>query len=507
MALYYYDDGGNNTAPYDTFVKAAPALATIIAVPLAVGEHIRMGNDTAGEALGADTTYTFPGTTANPNYLVSVDRINNNAPLAGGIISAITPKTITINGSVYIFGVTFNLATTTAGNGYLKIAQVAGNACVLDTCKIVFVGSGAGSYFAIGTTTVAGRVLIKNTTIKYSNAAQRITVGYCNVIIDGLIIDPASSAAPTGLISTLQGYCSTTIIQNSDLSAGAQGIVLLPATASGPLRVMVRNCKLPANWNGTLVAGGAITSIHYRAEMYNCDSGDTNYRILINDYYAQLVQETTLVAASGATDGTTRLSWKVVTTANANQVNPFYCPEMKGWNDTEGTQRKCTVEIIHNCAALLNNNEAWLDVDASQDTGDPLYAKSTNKVADLEYTAPAAQTASTKAWDDLVTVRANNHAYSLGDLIKSTNNVGRVFICTTAGTSTSSEPAGYGTAVDGGTVADGATCVFTAMYRQKLTVTLPAGKPANKGEVLGIVKIAKASSTVYVDRFMLIEAV
>jgi hypothetical protein len=230
--------------------------------------------------------------------------------------------------------------------------------------------------------------------------------------------------------------------------------------------------------------------------MYNCDSGDTNYRILINDYFAQLSQETVLVN-EGATDGTTRLSWKVVTTANANQVNPFYCPEMFAWNDTETTQRTVSCEIIS--SASLNNNEAWLEADYSADTGDPLYQKSTNKIADLEYATPAAQASSTKIWDDLVTARANSHAYSLGDLIKSANNVGRVFICTTAGTSANSEPAGYASAVDGGAVADGVACVFTAMYRQTLSVTLPASKPANKGFIIGTVKIGKATATVYID--------
>jgi hypothetical protein len=493
---FMYDDGGSNTAPYDTMAKAAPALATIIAIPLAVSERIYIGNDTAGENYAADTTITFPGTTAAPNIIASVDRTNPTVLLAGAILSTQTNKILAIVGGVYFNGITFNIGSG-ANIPTLRLGVGSTAKQVYDNCTIYLAGTGSTGIVLMGGSSYVMTVVLKNSTIKFSHTGQGFSL-FSECYIDNLTIDGAGSAV-TGFIKSL-GTGRTAIIQNCNLSSAAQGVVLLPATASITSKVVIRNCKLPASWNGTLTAGDAITSIHYRAEMYNCDSADTNYRIIIVDFFAKLVQETTLVATGGATDGTTPISWKVVTTANANQVSPFECPEFSAWNDTEGTQRTCSVKFIS--TVLLKDNEAWLAANYSTDTADPLYAMLSDRVSDLVFTAAANQTADTTSWSDLVTARANNTAYTLGNLIKCASNAGRVFICTTAGTSDASEPAGYSSAVDGGTVADGGTCVFTAMYRQIASVTLPASKPANKGEILGVFKVGKASATVYVDPFM-----
>ncbi len=70
-----------------------------------------------------------------------------------------------------------------------------------------------------------------------------------------------------------------------------------------------------------------------------------------------------------------------------------------------------------------------------------------------------------------------------------------MFFCTTAGTTAGSEPAGYATAVDGGSVTDN-TAVFRAATRQKLSVTIT---PQLKGFLHARVMLAKASTTIYVD--------
>lgn len=57
--------------------------------------------------------------------------------------------------------------------------------------------------------------------------------------------------------------------------------------------------------------------------------------------------------------------------------------------------------------------------------------------------------------------RVNSTAVALGYGCAVATNIGLDFICTTAGTTAGSEPAGYATAVNGGTVTDG-TAVFTA---------------------------------------------
>ena len=57
--------------------------------------------------------------------------------------------------------------------------------------------------------------------------------------------------------------------------------------------------------------------------------------------------------------------------------------------------------------------------------------------------------------DSAATARQNSHAYAVGDVIKLPTNPGRVFFCTDGRHVAGSEPGGYATAVDGGSVTDG----------------------------------------------------
>src|SRR5262249_22040430 len=94
--------------------------------------------------------------------------------------------------------------------------------------------------------------------------------------------------------------------------------------------------------------------------------------------------------------------------------------------------------------------------------------------------------------------RQNSHAYSLGNTIKVPDNTGRVFFCTTAGTTAGSEPAGYASAIDGGSVTDG-SAVFRAGCRFSMSVTLSAPQPQLAGYLYGTIKAAQASQTFFVD--------
>ena len=110
----------------------------------------------------------------------------------------------------------------------------------------------------------------------------------------------------------------------------------------------------------------------------------------------------------------------------------------------------------------------------------------------------AALTADTSAWDSLVTARANGHANVVGDIIGVSTNPGRVFFCTTSGTTAGSVPGGYASAVDGGSVTDG-TAVFRAGYRFRLVVVLSSPQPQMAGYLRATVKAAKVSTTFYID--------
>jgi hypothetical protein len=151
----------------------------------------------------------------------------------------------------------------------------------------------------------------------------------------------------------------------------------------------------------------------------------------------------------------------------------FQMPMQSNWinkfiTDT-GRSKIYTIEVISGEATAPTNAKIWMDAEFLATPGSPISTFSTTRTTNI-LTVGTTLTASTQAWDTGATARANSTSYSLRDTFKVASNAGRLFICTTAGTSAGSEPGGYATAVDGGTVTDGGA-VFTAMWRQKIAIT------------------------------------
>jgi len=132
--------------------------------------------------------------------------------------------------------------------------------------------------------------------------------------------------------------------------------------------------------------------------MYNCDSADTNYRLWIEDYSGSIKHETTLVKTGGASDGTTPLSWKMATGADAEYPTIILkSGEIVRWNETTGSAITVTVDILHDSVTNLKDNEIWLEVMYLGTSGVPLGAFVDDAVADV-LAAAADQAASSATW-------------------------------------------------------------------------------------------------------------
>jgi hypothetical protein len=132
--------------------------------------------------------------------------------------------------------------------------------------------------------------------------------------------------------------------------------------------------------------------------MYNCDSGATNYRLWIETFAGSIKSETTLVKTGGASDGTTALSWKLTTTANANEyVAPLITDDMAIWIDNTGSTKTISVDILHDSATALTDAEVWLEIDYLGSSAQPLGTPASDKRATVLTTA-ANQASSSASW-------------------------------------------------------------------------------------------------------------
>lgn len=401
-------------------------------------------------------------------------------------VSTTGNSAMTLSDLGYVNGITFS-----AGSGANTVNMgFAASVGYMDfeNCGLVL-GATTGGQFTFGNQANI-RNILNNTTLKFGVAAQFISV------TGSLLWKNTPSAilgvTPSALIGSMTG--TPCIFDGVDISALGSGKTIVQSGAQSNEMTLL-NCKLGSSVT-VAAAPGAIAS--NRTNLISCDSGGATYRSERYWFEGTQTTETTVVRTGGASDGTTAISWKIVTTANVAWFHPYETFQIAERNTVTGSNRTCTLYGVMNAAALPNTDDIWLDVEYFGASGSPLASFASGTKANILASGSAQSADSASGWDSLVTARANTHTYSVGDVIKLASNPGRIFFCTTGGASAGSEPGGYASAADGGSVTDNAA-VFRAGVRFSMAVTLSAPQPQLAGYLRAIVRAAKASTTFYVD--------
>lgn len=381
----------------------------------------------------------------------------------------------------YLFGATLS-AGSGATNAGLVINNAAGQGVIFaDTCTFKKLGT-TGNGTAINS--VNTRMVLTNPTFQLGSASD-------NIIIAGVI--QGSSTIVQGAVTLTSGLFNPTsiLVRDCDLSALGANLIFSGNAAGAVANVL--NCKIAAN--ATYYTPNGRGS---RVNVVNTDSAGTNYTDTEIDDFGTSVQETTIVRSGGYSTNGTLVSRKITTTASATWTAPFTSEGYVQWNSVTGTNRVVTLYGIWNSASLPNNDQISAAIDYSGSASSPLGTLVTTTKANIFATGTALAADSTSNWATLAPARANSTAYSVGDVRVPAGNPTRIFFCTTAGTSAGSEPAGYASAVDGGSVTDG-SAVFRAGMRFAIVATLSAPQPAQQGPIYATVNAALASSTWYID--------
>ena len=440
------------------------------------------------------------GLATNPVSIYCVDESGTGhvPPISADIK---TTATVSVTGSgvilldsgwTYCRGVIFN-----SGSGASSIsARIGsyGDGWILEDCAFRNLATGLGGLIVIGNTSPATTlVYLKNTTLQFGHEAQAARILSARFIWENTPSAITGASTPTGnLFDAGSIGAGDVLIDGVDFFSVTSGVLI--SGAASPRRFFFKDCKFAS----TVSVASVIPSAN-GTEVYvtRSDSSGTNYRNEKYQYMGTQTVSTSIIRTNGASDGTTGVAWKLTTTANSKWILPFSALPIAIWNNTTAADVAATIEGVWNAAALPNNDDFWFDMEYLGSATSPQGSFKTGTKAD-GLAAGTALAASTQAWDSQVTIRANATAYTLGQVMKVTSNAGRIFFCTTAGTSSGSEPAGYASAVDGGSVTDG-TAVFRAAVRFKLTVTMTSPQPAQVGTVYAYCKAAKASSTFYID--------
>lgn len=276
--------------------------------------------------------------------------------------------------------------SSSTNGGALYIKNVKARMLAARSYAVIAFGSNASSQ--------RGSYQFINSTVRFNQSTQRVRVNNAYLLWDGGGVEDGGVDI-TGLFSS-SGACNVDC-RNLDLTALPVTADLMSSTTwSGT--IVFQNCKLPAGWVGSLAV--TPTTDASRVSMYNCDSGDTNYRMMIVTFAGQIRSETSSVHVGGATDGTTPLSWALVANANAKEiVAPLVTDPTSMWNEDVGTPKTLTIEIAQEGGTVLTNAEIWLEVTYPGDAT-TLGFKADNKRLTLMAT-PATHAASTVEWAGL----------------------------------------------------------------------------------------------------------
>jgi hypothetical protein len=396
--IYVRSTDGSDADDGSTWALAKATLAGAAASALA-GDTIYV-SQAHTETQAAALTLTIPGTAASPCNVVCVDdSAEPPTAVAESAYSETTgANTLTLGGAFnYLYGLILSGASG-AVNSNLNIATGGSQWLVLEKCalRVGATGGSARIYIGSSNNVPPSRVTLKNCTAKFAGANNVIAITSTRFAWDGGSFE-AGTASPSGALFRMASSGEGHMVEISGVDFSALGASLTFFNMTGQTgRAMLRNCKLPASWSGSLVDGIGYSA---RAEMHNCDSGDTNYAFWIEGYAGSIKPETTLVRTGGASDGTTPIAWKMETNADARYplagLDTQELPAV--WNDTVGSPITITVEVLHDSVTPLTDAEIALEVQYLGTSGAPLSSFASDAKANILATA-ANQASSSETW-------------------------------------------------------------------------------------------------------------
>jgi len=318
------------------------------------------------------------GSASSPITVICVSDAGSVPPISADLrttatVSTTGVSTITLgsNGFGYVYGISF-----LAGDGSNNASIIFGGSTPFwwkyEQCTFKLNNTGGSSDFRFGNPGSSGddyKLEFVGVTFQFgANATQQMNIKHGRVswlggsVVVGATL-PTTLFVPSGQASLM----AVVEIRGVDLSAFSNTLVAV--NADTPTMVIFSNCKL--HTSVSLVTAGKQGQGGTEVTLVNCDSGDTNYRYQKEVYQGTITSETVIVRTGGATDGTTPVSRKMVSSAGAKQYSPLEMDASPIWNEVVGSAKTVTVEIITD-NITLKDNEAWVEVEYLGTSGFPL---------------------------------------------------------------------------------------------------------------------------------------
>ena len=391
MAIRYVNDGGSNTDPYDTLAKAATTMAVAIigaSTNAVAGDDFYVGMDHA-EAPGSTITYTFPGTASAPNRVISINTTTENYDKAdnvqidtsGGVFDLI------INGQVKFYGISLKVGD--------DLIMVGGDDAIEFYDSLLELSS-VNAVFDLGNASGRNRIKLKITDVNFSGGGSggKIRNDRTGMFEWNGGTLSWSGTQPTALFDD-QNRTVFISVAGVDLSSITSALV----DVSSPADILAEFHHNVIN-SGVSLTVGTISNVGTKVLMSGCDdtTGNDLYRLEYVDFYGSIVHDDAIfVTTDGASDGTTPISWKMVTTGNAKEFSePLISPPIPIWISSTGS-KTFTIKGIWDSASDIQTDEAWLEIEFLDAAANTNSTFADDGLANILAT-PADQTNNTETW-------------------------------------------------------------------------------------------------------------
>ena len=368
-------------------------------VPAAAGSTAFV-SDNYAELPAAAISLASTGTAAAPNRYLCVDDAGDpGSPTTlatTATIGTTGSNSITFTGYSYWYGFTFTAANST-NNGSLIVSSASAVGLVLEQCELAIGGTNGAARIIIGdNASNRARCLVRmiDTDVRFTNVGHSFNFRDCNFEwFGGTVL----GTMPTGgLLEFTVGCTGKLVLRGVDLSPLGANPIIDIGTGDWCGEIYLERCKLGSSFVLTTGSFGGPHSVKIFVD--NCDSGDTNYKMMHRSYEGSVDADATVYRTGGASDGTTPISWLMSTSANVSFHYPLRSPDIFIWNDTVGSSVTLTVEIVTN-NVTPTDAEAWLEVDLMGTSGFPIATFVDDAKADTLATA-ANQTSSSETWNN-----------------------------------------------------------------------------------------------------------
>lgn len=367
----------------------------------AAGDTIYV-SDNHAESTAGIVTLTSAGTAASPIRVLCVDDAGDPA----NPTTLATTATISTSGAnalnygaghTYMYGIA--LQAGSAGNAANLVFNTQTGCWIMEQCTLKLNNTNTGSVLTFGSSSASTNSLLRliNCAIVYGSVSQTTRFQGPFEMFGGSVALTGSVPTTWVLGQTANPTLDHVMLRGVDLSAFGSGKTLFNV-GSGCTRIDLGNCKLGASV--TLTTGTPVSSGGWRIRLDNCDSGATNYKMTRHSYEGDITQEIVIVRTGGASNGTTPLSWKMVTSANSKFWDPLgfsVGPPIPVWNDNSGSSKTATVEVVTD-NVTLTDAEAWIEIEYLGSSSVPQSSFVTDRAADTLATG-ANQATSTATWN------------------------------------------------------------------------------------------------------------